>query len=203
MWYWRDKHFADLRLTAIAAAEVPEWSDYAAYCSKLECGLRPQAFASLRRFIDEMKRANFSQRKRFVAWVLSHAEQHNTSGMLLPHPLHKQLVEPTLDEWRQREPLSSVPLRWIGTPDKLRLAITIDPSDEIAHRKLIRYILGVVSYDTHELPAGYLGDPQVGLQLLTEAEAALDHLSQDDERAFFAREITEERKLIQDYLREA
>lgn len=200
MWFWRDAYFQTLKDVAAEASASPEWADYAAYCSEHERGLRRQAFAILDRFISQMERASFAERRRFVSWLLHRADLREGSHTLTPHPLCKRVIEPTLAEWLQVEPASSEPHRWLGGYQHLKRAVELDPTDEIAGRRFIGCILGHVDYSTHELPDGYLGEPSADLAALAEAEAALRGLSHDDDRRRAAAEIAEQRRLIEDYL---
>jgi len=120
--------------------------------------------------------------------------------MLVPHPLRKRIVEPTCTEWIEREPKSSEPHRWLGFYDHLKLALQLNPNDEIAARKFINTILGSTHYATHELPYGYLGDPYEDMKVLDEAEAVLPALSNEGERRHCATEIAADRESIQAYL---
>ena len=82
----------------------------------------------------------------------------------------------------------------------MKLALHLDPTDEIAAKKFINTILGSTQYATHELPAGFLGDPRQCLRLLDEAEAALPGLLDEAERIQCVLEIEADRKLIREYL---
>jgi hypothetical protein len=75
------------------------------------------------------------------------------------------------------------------------------PDDELARRKLVVAILGLVSFATHELPTGCLGAVREDLATLSEAEGLLAGLSSDEERQHFAVEIVKQQALIQEYLR--
>lgn len=121
--------------------------------------------------------------------------------MLVPHPLHVRVVEPTLPEWTEVEPGCSEPHRWLGGYEHLKRAIELAPDDEPARRKLVVLILGRVGFASYELPVGYLGAAHEDLAALSEAEVLLQGLSSDDDRRQLAAEIAEERRLIQEYLR--
>jgi len=180
---------------------VPEWADYAMFCAEYERGLRREAFVILERFLFSLERAAFTQRRRFVSWLLDRAEGREGRHMLIPHPLHLRVVEPTLLEWTQVEPECSEPHRWIGGYEHLRRAIELQPEDELARKKLIACVLSRVVFGTHVLPSGYLGDARKDLAKLTEAEDLLSGISNDEERRQFASTIGEERALINEYLR--
>jgi len=189
-----------LKDVACEASTVPEWADFAAYCTDQERGLRRQAFVAVERFISQMEAAPFAERKRFVSWLLHRAEGRDGWHMLVPQPIRARLVEPTCAEWARVEPTSSEPHRWLGTYEHLKLALERAPADKIAARKFINLILGITQYATHELPAGFLGDPIECLKILDEAEAALPGLSDETEQNRCASEIEADRNLIREYL---
>jgi hypothetical protein len=199
MYFWRQQYFQSLKSIAVEATAEPEWSDYATYCTDYERGLRRQAFATLDAFIVRMKCAPFAERKRFVSWLMHHADGREGEHMLVPHPVRTRLVEPTCNEWIEVEPASSEPHRWLGSYDHLKVALRLDATDEIARRKFLICVLKEIRYLTHELPAGYLGDPQEDLIVLGEAQAAVAGLSNQDERKDFEVEFARQRKLIEDH----
>jgi hypothetical protein len=199
MHFWRKEYFQTLKDIAADAAAVPEWVDYAAFCSQYERGLRGQAFAILERFLSSMERAKFADRRRFVSWLMQRADGREGRHMLVPHPLQVRVVEPTLLEWTVVEPGSSEPHRWLGGYDHLKRAIELQPDDTVARRKFVVFILGRVGFATHELPIGFIGAPTEGLTLLEEAETALRGLLNDD-LGRFAQKIAENRALILEYL---
>jgi hypothetical protein len=200
MRHWRDTYFQTLKDAAAEASASPEWAEYAAYCFEHERGLRRQAFKILDRFITGMEGTSFAERRRFVSWLLHRSDLRDGSQMLVPHPLHKRVIEPTLEEWLLVEPASSEPHRWLGGYEHLKRAIELDPADEIARRRFVGCILGRIDYSTHELPHCYLGEPSADLAALAEAEAALPRSSRDYDRAGIAAEIAEQRRLIEGYL---
>src|SRR5579863_657916 len=132
MHFWRDSHFQSLKDVASEASAVPEWADFATYCTEQQRGLRQQAFVALERFISRVEAAPFEERKRFTSWLLHRAESRKGYHMLVPHPIRVRLVEPTCAEWIEIEPRSSEPHRWLGTHEHLKLARECDPADEIA-----------------------------------------------------------------------
>lgn len=198
LWHWREDYFRTLKDVGVEAAESPNWADYAIFCSEYESGLRSQAFATLERFILALERAPFTERRQFVSW-LKHATD-GTSGehMAVPHPLRWRIVEPTLLEWTAVDPRASEPHRWLGGYDHLKLAVELDPSDELATRKLITVISGRVG--THHLPDHYVGDPQQDLAALNEADALLERISNNSHRQSLRQMVEEERLLIAQYL---
>jgi len=197
MWYWRHDYFKTLRDIAADASEKTEWAGYAKFGLEYERGLRPQAFATLERFICAFESAPFSERRSFVSWLMKTTEGTSGKLMAIPHPLRLRIVEPTLLVWTAADPKCSEPHCWLGGYEHLKLALELDSSNQIARRKLIISLLAVGS---HQLPDAYVGDPHQDLVSLAEAEALLQGISNDDERRQWSVAIQEERFIIQQYL---
>lgn len=200
MLYWRRDDFQTLRDIAAEAKAEAAWAGYAAFCERYERGLRREAFSILDRFIDELERASFEERRRFASWLLNAAEDKPGREMLIPYPLQRRLVEPTLLEWTINEPDCSEPHRWLGGYEDLNKALELDPKDEIAIRRLLRIILGGVDYIVHELPQGYLGDPVKDLAALDRAKHLTESLTDTAERAILLADSIELRSAILKYL---
>lgn len=201
MHFWREQYFRALKDVAAEASKVPEWADYTTFCLEYEEGFRKRAFTTLEQFISTYERAPFSDRRRFVSWILSLAEGRQGRHMLLPHPLHVRLIDPTLLEWTIVEPACSEPHRWLGGYEHLRQAIDLDPDDELARRKLIVCIMSRVSLDVDDLPKGYLRTPKEDLAALAEAEELVPALQNEQFRDYIAAQIRFDRKRIEDYMR--
>jgi hypothetical protein len=89
----------------------------------------------------------------------------------------------------------------LGGEEHLTRAIELDPHDQIALRRLVVHILGLVDFATRELPYGYLGSAADDLVALERAEGLLENLSDENDRAVFANEVKLETDLIKEYLR--
>ena len=198
MHHWREDYFQTLKDVAAEARTFPEWADYANFCAEYEKGLRSRALTVLERFISSLECAPFAERRRFVSWILNRAEGREGGHMLVPHPLHRRVVEPTLLEWTLVEAQCAEPHRWLGDYEHLKLAIKLDPEDQQARKKLVIRILSRVG--TSELPDRYIGSPGEDLVLLNEAETLLQGLRSDEDRKRLSASITEERALIRGYL---
>ena len=131
-----DQYFRDLKDAAIEVDSFG-WTGYAAYCLEYESGLRANAFATLGTFIKVTTKASFTERRRFVSWLSAFADERKGRDRLIPYPLRKKVIEPTLDEWVQREPQCPEPHRWLGGRDHLERALELVPTDQIAIRKLV------------------------------------------------------------------
>ncbi|MEM1041984.1 MAG: hypothetical protein AAGI91_05080 [Bacteroidota bacterium] len=106
-----------LRKTASDATGDAALDLYATYCQLREQGLRKQALVHVTELADELATEPFQRRQRFVGWVLRRSVEgkHASDGtLLLPHPLVRRLVEPTLVDWTRWEPEDPEPHFWLG-----------------------------------------------------------------------------------------
>jgi hypothetical protein len=201
MLHWRDTSFQTLRDIASEARSTQKWPDYASFCEEYERGLRPAAFAALDRFISQIEQAPFAGRREFVAWLLRRTEGRDGLEMVMPHPLHRRVVEPSLREWTQVDSRCAEPYMRLGGYENLKRALELNPNDDLIRRKLIMRILQQVNFATHELPAGYIGSPLEDLATLEEAGALSLGLNSEAERKELAITIDEYRVVIQAHLR--
>lgn len=161
---------------------------WATYLRQEREGRRKEALATLREFIDAVRRYPASSR---AAWVDGICMQHwgeaeypwFEGATTLRHPLLSELVLPQLVEgYRVHRPHN---VRWLALfsltstgniradtydelrlqgmpewfpPDLLREAIATDPSDQQAAHALIRHLEASFDYATHEVPRGVLID---------------------------------------------
>jgi len=200
MLHWRGDYFENLRRFASLASAIPEWSDYASFCEKYEQGLRQEAFGCLEHFIEYLEKSPFSERRKFVSWLLPRVDGVKAKHMLVPHPLSNRIIQPTLCEWIVAEPECAEPHLWLGDYDNLKHALTLKPDDNVVRRKLVACILNRVDWATHELPTSYIGEPSEDLTALDEAEGLIEKLSSEQERADFDAAMREQRGMILSYI---
>lgn len=201
MYFWRDKNFHSLTEAASFSSDIPDWKDYSEYCKLLERGLRKDAFSHLSTFIDSAIGWDFSQKRQFASWLFHFAYTNPDCFQLMPQPLSKRLLEPTLTEWTEREPGCAEPHRWLGTRKHLRQAIELDSKDEIARQLLIENLFHGVHYATHELPYGYIGNPQEDFLNLDEIESLLLGITDSKSYQLCTDAMSKYRTIINDYLR--
>jgi hypothetical protein len=176
---------------------------YAEYCRLRESGLRSQAFAALARFITFAAALPDRERRALSDWLMSTREQHNRVDEVLPHPLKVNVVEPTLEAWRN-DTRDAAPRRWLGIlhhdRDLLDDAIACDATDDIARRHLIRLLLDHVAFSTHHLSEGlYLGDIPTDFAFLDKAKHELQQLRDPERRDRAAHRETAQRQLLEDW----
>lgn len=199
MWYWRGDNFRGLREIADALSERAELHEFVQYCRLREQGLRKEAFLHLEAFLQDARQWSFPRRRDFADSLMHLRLNHSRAYDLLPHPLRKGLVEPTLQEWIGVEPNNPVPHRWLGTLESLREAVRLDPREQIARRQLISMIAGFVHYGVHELPWYYCGSPEEDLAFLDEARLAAQGIADSTEQGRLMQEITDLQSLVSSY----
>ena len=149
---------------------------YKNYCEKRLEGLRKEAFAEMNLFLKNFVAANFEQRKRFVNIILQSADDfknsltHNT----MPTPLNVQMISPTLDEWGKIESANYLPFYWKAKyfydDDALEYAIKLNPSEQKPLLLSLERDINVLSFSTHHLPEGYIGNIHEDLLLIEKIE---------------------------------
>lgn len=161
----REREFEALRAAEDPAVDA-RWPTYVAYARFRERGERKRALAAAAEFLDNLRKRPFEERRDFVVWLFEaetacdpRGRRYRIGGnaILCPQPLRVGLVEPTVEEWKEREPDNPLPRVMDGTIPELRIAHQLDPdSDDIRRRLLHEYAL-VFDFYLHELPRGYLG----------------------------------------------
>ncbi|MEM8560050.1 MAG: hypothetical protein AAGG50_19710 [Bacteroidota bacterium] len=156
MHYWRKGMIDALRRTAADASGDEALDAYATYCQLREQGLRKQALAHVADLAGRLSEEPFLRRQRFVGWVLRQSlegQQPSDGMLLLPYPLVRRLIEPTVLDWTRWEPENPEPHFWLGmlssghgthtifvraAAQNFRDALARDPSYEPALQGLIR-----------------------------------------------------------------
>jgi hypothetical protein len=201
MHYWNKDFFETLKLAAASAEnQAANWQEYVDFCLQSEKGLRSQALVSLNKFIEKIERKPFSERRKFVRWLMRNF-QGRESYMLAPHPLKVRIVEPTLLEWTLVEPHDFEPHLWIGDLEHLEKAYELKPANRLVLKKLVIALLGPVQYAGHHLPEGYLGEASKDMETIKRLESLLTLMESDDDRNALARDVAEEKLAIEQYLR--
>lgn len=190
-----DEHLQNIARLADEAGFIT----YARYLGLREQGHREDAFAALNEQIRLLLDTGFDERLHFVRWLLD-LTQNSPLNLLRPYPLEKQVIEPTLREWVAREPTLAEPRYWLGGVADLRKALELDPTFEPARWKLARWLLGWVSMGSHEMPRGFIGDPQEGLAALDELEALCRDLPDSEEKQHLERRARVEREVLTNYM---
>ena len=114
MYYWNQDNFEGLEDIARSLRDSADVKDFSDYCRLRAEGLRKQAFGALTRFLSQALNWEFEKRRNFVDWLLTFQYNNPQIHQLIPQPLMKKLVEPTLIEWTQYQLDSPIPHRWRG-----------------------------------------------------------------------------------------
>jgi hypothetical protein len=202
MHYWRKDNFDGLARIAGAFQSETDFSLFVKYLRLREKGLRKQALACLNQFVQLASGWDFEHRRDIVNRLMSLRHEWPSVMDLIPFPHYDGLVNPTLDEWTEREPQNPVPFRWRGRDDKdLRHAIRLDPHEEIARINLANRLLARVDYAIHELPNGfgYIGQPAGDMQTLDEVDQLAADLPAELARPL-AHESAALREVVEAYL---
>jgi len=181
-----------LRELAEDASEHPGWSGMADYFRLRHQGLRREALEALDRLVAAAVTWPLSERIAFAVWIgekrLAYRGQPEA---VLPVPLFRLLVRPTLEEWAQARPSDPWPLVWLARlssggstwhapPEPfLRQALARDPLCIPARVDLVRATLADIVFHQHELPGAYLGEAAEDLSALDEAEDLLSLADED------------------------
>ena len=144
--YWRRNVREALARLAEVSKTRSEWSPFSEFCDlmeqslrKMDQDLRKQAFAKLAEFVASASVWEFERRREFVSCIL---EFYYIWGLGFAHPLKVQVIFPTLQQWREKEPENAEPSRWEGVlrHDRTLLAkaIGLCPGDQVARTEARR-----------------------------------------------------------------
>jgi hypothetical protein len=205
MYYWNKDNFEGLEAIARSLQESTDVKDFSDYCRLRAEGLRKQAFGALTRFLFQALNWEFEKRRDFVDWLLTVQYNNPKIHQLIPHPLVKKLVEPTLNEWMEYQPESPVPHRWRGVYFRefreLERALALDATDLVARSVAASRLLKDVEYDTHHLCDGlFLGSEKEAESLLEEAFAHIQRLPESENRSTLETSYERLRNLLDDWL---
>lgn len=203
--YWNQEKFEGLEAIATQAETLPHLQAFARSCQLKAKGLRKQSQVALEEFIAEALILDYATRRQLVEWLLEIQHRNPTVHNLIPHPLAKQLIEPTLAQWRQDQPQDAVVHRWLGILHKdraaLRIAVALDADEMPARNYLLRDLINSLAFATHHLPDGELVcETTFVRECLAEATELLAQLKDDEGKALFTRALTQQRELVEDFL---
>lgn len=147
------------------------WSKLINYCILKQKGLRKEALKSLNLFLNDLEEYSFDKLKEFIGEFFGFIEESEQTDEVLIHTF-KEFINKFLYKWIQRENNDPRPYRWIGVftyihsencnrVELLKKAIEYGGEEEqLAIKRLLEIYLNELEYNVHELPYGYLGDPE-------------------------------------------
>lgn len=191
------------------------WAPFADYYRLRGEGLRSEALIVLDGFIAQAVAWPLADRVALSVWIGERlAGYRGQPEAVLPVPLFRLLVRPSLEAWAQASPLDPLPLVWLARLSSggatlhaapgplLREALVRDPEFEPARLDFVHELLRGVAYNQHELPDAYLGDAGEDVVDLAEGEALLDGLGLD-EQADLRPRVVSARRAAERWLRDA
>jgi hypothetical protein len=204
MHYWNRDNFEGLDAVAEEAKASTIPSGFALYCRLRAAGQRGKALDALRGFLVEAQSLSLEERKRISWWLLEAQVRSPMVHQLLPHPLLKGLIEPTVEACIAKWPGDAAAHRWqgfvSGDSDSLRLALRIDPEDWLARSQLASKLLASAEFSTHHLvESQFLGEEA---QTALELEEVADHISKLPDgslRRELQSRLSDQRMLLSDW----
>jgi len=191
---------------ARVAADKPGWKGFALYLGLRASGLRKDALRALNAFLTDAEAWLYEGRLSFLRWLTSQDGVSPHNSLLMPEPIHRRLICPTVVELLAREP-DSGDANYLfalygcardadATPapvNYLRRAIELDPGHQRARKTLIDWLSGAVDYAQHELPwHGYIGSASEDIVALEEAIKLLGGIDQPHWRQDIGAELNQQ-----------
>lgn len=203
----------EIRKVALKSRGEGTWSQFALFCDLRGQGLRRPAFAGLAIFLAQAESWSYSERRRFAIWIGEASSRFRDRRVLIPHPLLKALIWPSLLDWAEHEPMNASPHLWMGllydhavsvggSARHFRQALALDPRCEQARIEIGELILRGVAYSQHALPYAYIDDPQTDLRDLDEAAALMEGVTKVTPQLLkMRRDIGERRTIAADWMK--
>lgn len=188
------------------AKKISEWEEYSEYCLLRDKGLRKQAFLHLNKFLKQTLYWSFEERKCFVIWLYKMNFLKYFSYALCPRSLKEELIQPLLEEWISKEPENTEALLLMARPSNeqsyelYNKVISIEPNNQDARFALAGYCIDDIEYSTHELPYGFLGDPDEMLDSVKEAEGHISCMEEGDRKECLVHELRKAEQLLRDWI---
>ena len=186
-----------------AEAEVePQWIHLSTYYTRRGRGLRQSAFKALALFINQYTKQSFGERLRLCLWIAARRSRLYDERLLIPQPLQRRMLDPTLREWIVAEPASADAHFLFGAlalggassviphqPFAFRRAISLNPSHQEARIALAQWLIAGVQMNQHELPYCYLGSAAEDQLHMREAIRVLQHIQNPATRGSLKSEV--------------
>ena len=188
-----------------SALKNPLWTDFAKYCIDREKGLRNGAFKNLDNFLKLTQSWTLDTKIDFLKFLLPYFENvRDADYAAFPQPLSEKLIKPTLTAWCDLETNDNNPFRWFGTYYKSEVhlfkALEIEPKDDKARQTLINRWSYNIYYSVHHLPDGYIGEPNIDIELGEKIKRQIDLLTDIKLQTYLTNELEEDLELVRNYI---
>ena len=200
MHYWNKTNFNGLREIAESLQQKNGYEGYARYCLLREKGLKKEALAELRSFIDQSRMLPVNE-QRAMACGLAELHFYNRDvHQFLPQPAVAYIGD-VLQKWCDESPSTPEPYRWCGVvcgkPEFFERALQEDPEDKISLSRLALQELQSVDFATHHLSESiFLGSESEADAALAKAAAYVMRLPVNESKARHLEEIAYYRSLL-------
>jgi hypothetical protein len=191
---------SDLDALVFLAADARKedaWLEFSRFCERRGQGVRAVAMEHLNNFLLAAASWSLDKRLAFSKWVMWRSRKFDDDRVVLPDPLRKKLLIPTLRSWAEISPNDAEVHLWLGLlrcddpSGHLDQALKLDPSCELARRTLTNWIIGDVEYNQHELPSFYINDPVEDLNELERASKLASDSTEEPRVRIWQQEIAE------------
>lgn len=183
MHYWNKDNFESLIQIAAHLRQTKELVLLADYCEWREKGLRKQALAAVRRFLDESAVLSEERKLELAIFVLELHWAIPQAHQFLTHPLQHEFILPTLRKaahpgnsaFRNLALLQA----WSGGGEEDRNALSLvlqhDPFDIMVRKKLVSMLLNEADFAMHHLhESRFIGSQDYCRTALSKAAALLE-----------------------------
>lgn len=191
-------------LTIAESNHKTEWKTFVTYCKKREKGLRNKAFTELETFLIQTNEWTITQKIDFIYYLFPIIESCDIDyQVVIPHPLDKQLIQPTLKKWCEYEKLNSNPFRWYGkyfdSEKHLEKAVNLNPSDDLARIAILGLWLPKIRFSIPILPNGFRGNILEDDKIVDKITNHLLNLKNPDSRNYWQNAYKNEIEIINNY----
>jgi hypothetical protein len=181
-YYWNDDNFEGLVSLSLELRGYSRLESLAKYCDLRGKGLRRQALAELRAFIEQARSWDVTARREAATRILDAHWKMPQAHWFLTEPLRKQFLECILEEWRAAEPDNPVPTRYLALlcSDRKLLydSLRMNPKDDRVRTRIATQLINFAGSATHHLNEGvFIGDEAEVEAALVEAAAVLKEVS--------------------------
>lgn len=200
MHYWRKDSFENLQALISEMENRQNFECYVSYLTLLEKGLRKDALKEIEDFLSLSCALETRKRREMASFLYRVGLSENLGHTVVPYPVIRRFLDPTMQDWLKEEPNNPEPLRWTGKNEDLLRSIELDPSCDETRQRLAFEIINSVRYGTHELPRFYIGDPLLDLNELKKAREIVSPITNEGVRFQLLQIVKAEEQAICEHL---